>query len=478
MTQREKELTQQVERLTNMVNALVQELAEAKAEIAELKEQLNKNSQNSSKPPSTDGYKKPAPKSLRKPSGKKQGGQTGHKGSNLKVNIAPTDIEPHMPFACAGCPAYKECLGQACAAEKRCVIDAAVDVQVTEHRAMELVCPYSNTRIRGEFPANIKAPVQYGDNLKAMVVAFSTVGAVSATRIHEIFGGVFNIPLSTGTIANMVHQFSELLEAPYAALKAAAVNMPVGHFDETGSRVDGHTKWVHVVSNNCLTYLYLDDKRGRSAMERQGVLPNFRGILVHDSLASYWQYGSGHGLCCAHILRELNGVAENYPEQTWAPSFIKLLLDMKRAKDEAVNCRREWLDAKTRNEFSRRYGQILRRAYQENPPPSVSIKCKGRRKRGRVLALIDRLKKRKVSVCLFIEKFAVPFDNNQAERDLRMVKVKTKVSGCFRTDQGARDFLRIMSYVGTAKKQGVNAFEAIRQALAGRPQIIWKKATC
>ena len=180
----------------------------------------------------------------------------------------------------------------------------------------------------------------------------------------------------------------------------------------------------------------------------------------------------------AHILRELNGVAENYPEQTWAPSFIKLLLDMKRAKDEAVNCRREWLDAKTRNEFSRRYGQILRRAYQENPPPSVSIKCKGRRKRGRVLALIDRLKKRKVSVCLFIEKFAVPFDNNQAERDLRMVKVKTKVSGCFRTDQGARDFLRIMSYVGTAKKQGVNAFEAIRQALAGRPQIIWKKATC
>ena len=125
MTQREKELTQQVERLTNMVNALVQELAEAKAEIAELKEQLNKNSQNSSKPPSTDGYKKPAPKSLRKPSGKKRGGQVGHKGSNLKVNISPTDIEPHMPFACAECPAYKECLGRACAAETRYVIDAA-----------------------------------------------------------------------------------------------------------------------------------------------------------------------------------------------------------------------------------------------------------------------------------------------------------------------------------------------------------------
>lgn len=475
MTQREKELTEQVERLTKLVNALVQELAEAKAEIAELKAQLNKNSRNSSKPPSTDGYRKPAPKSLRKPSGKKQGGQAGHKGSTLKVNIAPTDIEAHMPVACTGCPVYKECLGRACAVETRHVIDAKVDVQVTEHRSMELVCPYSNIRMRGEFPENIKAPVQYGDNLKAMVVAFNTVGAVSATRIHEIFGGVFNIPLSTGTVANMVHQFSELLEAPYAALKAAVVNMPVGHFDETGSRVDGHTKWVHVVSNDCLTYLYLDDKRGRTAMERQGVLPSFSGILVHDSLASYWQYGSGHGLCCAHILRELNGVAETHPEQTWAPSFIKLLLDMKRAKDEAMSNRREWLDAKTRNEFSRRYGQILRRAYQENPPPSASTKHRGRRKRGHVLALIDRLKKRKASVCLFIEKFAVPFDNNQAERDLRMVKVKTKVSGCFRTDQGARDFLRIMSYVGTAKKQGVNAFRAIRQALAGR---IWQEATC
>ena len=232
-----------------------------------------------------------------------------------------------MPFACAECPAYKECLGRACTAETRYVIDAAVDVQVTEHRVMELVCPYSNARIRGEFPANIKASVQYGDNLKAMVVAFNTVGAVSAKRIHEIFGGVFNIPLSTGTIANMVQQFSEALEAPYSALKLAATNMPVGHFDETGSRVDGHTKWVHVVSNDRFTFLYLDDKRGRAAMERQGVLPEFRGILVHDSLASYWQYGSGHGLCCAHILRELNGVVENHPEQAWAPSFIKLLLD-------------------------------------------------------------------------------------------------------------------------------------------------------
>ena len=478
MTKREEELTQQVERLTKLVDELLQKLDEAYAEIAELKERLNKNSNNSSKPPSSDGYGKPAPKSLRKPSGKKQGGQAGHKGHNLKSNIAPTDVVQHMPFACTGCPACEACRGRACSAEKRCVLDAVVEVTVTEHQAMEVVCPYSNMRIRGTFPADIKSPMQYGSNLKAMVVALSTVGSVSANRIHEIFGGVFHIPLSTGTIMNMVHQFAMGLEATDAELRQAAINMPVGHFDETGTRVDKHTKWVHVASNSRITYLYLNDKRGRSAMDEEAILSNFHGILVHDSLASYWAYGSEHGLCCAHILRELNGILENHPEQTWASNFRSLLLDMKKAKDASLQKHLLWLDAKSLQGFSRRYGQILRRAYEQNPPPHVVGKRKGRRKRGRVLALIDRLKKHKASVCLFVKNFDVPFDNNQAERDLRMVKVKTKVSGCFRTDEGARDFLRIMSYVGTAKKQGVNAFIAIRQALLGHPQIYWQGVTC
>ena len=478
MTKREEELTQQVERLTGLVNELLQKLDEAYAEIADLKERLNKNSNNSSKPPSSDGYKKPAPKSLRKPSGRKQGGQAGHKGHNLKTNITPTDVVQHMPFACTGCPNYEACRGRACSTEKRRVLDAVVEITVTEHQSMEIVCPYSNMRIRGTFPSDIKSPMQYGDNLKAMVVALSTVGSVSANRIHEIFGGVFNIPLSTGTIMNMVRQFAIGLEATDAELRQAVINMPVGHFDETGTRVDKHTKWVHVASNSQITYLYLNDKRGRSAMDEQAVLPNFHGILVHDSLASYWVYGSAHGLCCAHILRELNGVLENHPEQTWASSFRSLLLDMKKAKDDALRKNLLWLDAKTRSGFSRRYGQILRRAYEQNPAPQIVGKRRGRRKRGRILALIDRLKIRKASVCLFVENFDVPFDNNQAERDLRMVKVKTKVSGCFRTDEGARDFLRIMSYVGTAKKQGVNAFKAIRQALLGQPQIYWQGITC
>ena len=485
MTKRERELTAQVEHLTNVVNELVRKLDEttakldaANAKIGELTERLNKNSQNSSKPPSSDGYSKPAPKSLRTSSGKKRGGQPGHKGHSLKTNVKPTKVLQHMPGACVGCPSYESCRGHACTAETRSVIDAVVEVTVTEHRAMEVVCPYTNKRIRGTFPSNVKSAIQYGDNLEAMVVALSTVGAVSACRIHEIFGGVFNIPLSTGTIINMVHETAEGLGATYAELHQAAINMPVGHFDETGTRVDKHTKWVHVVSNESMTYLYLNDKRGRAAMDAQGVLPFFRGIMVHDCLSAYWKYGSAHALCCAHLLRELLGIIENHPKQTWAAKFHRLLLDMKKAKDEALRNHRYRLDAKVLNAFSRRYGQILRCAYKENPLPPEIAKHRGRRKRGKVLALIDRLKKHKASVCLFAVNFDVPFDNNQAERDLRMVKVKTKVSGCFRSDEGARDFLRIMSYVGTAKKQGVNAFKAIHKALLGQPCIYWQGLTC
>ena len=411
MTKRERELTEQVERLTMMVNDLLQKLeaantriAEQDAEIAKLKEQLNRNSQNSSKPPSTDGYKKPN-RSLRSPSGKKPGGQDGHKGHNLKAKIEPTEIVQHMPYACTGCPSFDVCKGRACAAESRQVVDTVVKVSVVEHQAMEIVCPLSRVIVRGDFPSDVKAPIQYGENLTSLVVAFNTIGAVSISRIHEIFGGVFCIPLSMGTIVNMVHRCAEVLAPSHDKLRRVVTNLDVGHFDETGTRVDKHTKWVHVASNNQFTYLYLNDKRGRTAMDEQSVLPDFHGIAVHDCFASYWVYGSAHGLCCAHLLRELNGIVENYPEQTWATKFKVLLLDMKAAKEDAIASNKKRLDAKTLNRLSRRYGQILRHAYRQNPEVHTVKGQRGRKKRGRVLALIDRLKKHKASVCLFAENF-------------------------------------------------------------------------
>lgn len=208
-------------------------------------------------------------------------------------------------------------------------------------------------------------------------------------------------------------------------------------------------------------------------MDEGGVLPAFHGIALHDCWASYWNYAMEHGICCAHLLRELNGIQENHPEQKWPSYFSKLLLEMKSAKDAALLAQHDGMDAQQREKLLRRYDRILATAYRENPEPKATPGRKGRRKRGKILALIDRLHKYKDAVCLFIKNFAVPFDNNQAERDLRMVKVKTKVSGCFRTKDGCQDFLYILACSNTAKKHHVNPFHAILLAVQGQPSIAW-----
>ncbi len=478
MTQREKELTEQVEQLTQLVKQLQEELAvayakldAANARIAELEERINKNSQNSSKPPSTDGYKKPSPKSLRKPSGKKQGGQPGHKGTTLHIAKEPTETVSHMPDKCAECPRLAKCRKRACVAETRYVADAVVDITLTAHESLEIECPRSKVRLRGAFPADVNAPMQYGDKLNALVVAFHTVGAVSTNRIHELFGNVFEIPLSTGTVISMVSNCAAKVKPVVERNRDKIAAGPLAHFDETGCRVNQRLNWVHVTSTPSETFLYLSDKRGSKGMDEGGVLPAFHGIAIHDCWAPYWKYNMEHGICCAHLLRELNGIQENHPEQKWPSYFSKLLLDMKRAKNAALLARQDGMDAARRENLLRRYDRILTTAYRENPEPKSTPGRTGRRKRGKVLALIDRLRKYKDAVCLFIKNFAVPFDNNQAERDLRMVKVKTKVSGCFRTEEGCRDFLNILAYTSTAKKNYVNPFYAILLAVKGQPCI-------
>ena len=473
MTEREKQLTEQVEQLTARVNELLQKLEAAEAKIAELTERLNKNSQNSSKPPSSDGYRKPSPKSLRQPTGRKQGGQPGHKGNTLKIDREPTETVPHMPDKCARCPRIEECRKKACVAEKRYVADAIVDISLTAHEAMEVVCPHSGERLRASFPAGVNAPIQYGENLNALVVSFNTVGAVSINRIHELFGNVFGIPLSTGTIVKMVHQCAVNTEAVMDAVRADIAASGLAHFDETGAWAAGHLRWVHVASTDTATYLYLSDKRGSKGMDEGGVLPSFHGTAIHDCWVPYWKYDCEHGICCAHLLRELNGVQENHPEQKWAARFSKLLLDMKNAKETAILAGKKRMDDALYEKLNQSYDCIISTAYRENPEPKAVPGKRGRRKRGKTLALIDRLWKYKDAVCLFAKNFAVPFDNNQAERDLRMVKVKTKVSGCFRTLDGCRDFLNILAYASTAKKQSVNPFHAILLASSNHPCVSW-----
>ena len=284
LLQQVNSLTSTVDSLNATINAQTQLIAQLNQTIQELKEQLNKNSKNSSKPPSSDGFKKPAPKSLRKASCKKAGGQNGHQGTHLAVITASDKIVKHMPSACEGCPHYQICKGTACIAEKRHVIDAVVTVNVTEHQALELpICMlYGDTR-RGAFPSDVKAAVQYGENLH-------TVGAVSIKRTHEILSRVFNIPIATGTISSMVKRCADSLSETVGKIKDKMIGSALGHFDETGTRVDKKLWWVHDASNCEYTYLDISPKRGNAGMEQCGVLPEFKGIAMHDCWASYWNY--------------------------------------------------------------------------------------------------------------------------------------------------------------------------------------------
>ena len=471
-------LRAQNERMAQQMESLTATVAELNQTIRELREQLNKNSNNSSKPPSSDGLKKPPvkkDKSLREKSGKKQGAQPGHDGVNLSVISKPDHVERHVHHDCEACPHRAACMLASRVRETRHEIDAEVTVSVTAHELITVkCCPLCGEERTGSFPENIKAAVQYGKNLQALAVAFNTVGAVSINRTHEILSAVFNIPLATGTIKNMVTRCADLLLPAYERIRQIMINLGLIHCDETGTRADGKTCWVHNASDPLFTFLAISKKRGQVGMEEAGILPFYHGIVVHDCWGSYWKYQDAvHAVCCAHLLRELNGVMENHPEQTWAARFKKLLLDMKKVKDKAISEGTEEVSYHQLHKFDREYDEILKTAHEENPMPEPDAKKRGRRKKSKVLNLICRLENYKASVCLFLRDLTVPFDNNQAERDIRMVKVKTKVSGCFRNMEGAKEYLTIMSYVGTARKHGINAFTAIREALDGNADIIF-----
>jgi transposase len=354
--------------------------------------------------------------------------------------------------------------------EKRHVIDMVVEVNVIEHQSVVMVCPRrANQTIKGDFPVNVSAAVQYGDNLNAFAVALNTIGMVSVKRTHEIMSNMFDIPISS----NMVSRCAAAVTDTVNNIRDRVIGSETVHFDETGTRVEGKTMWFHNSSTDQLTHLTVNPKRGKEGMDDNGVLPKFKGNAVHDCFASYWKYIVTHVLCCAHLLRELTGVVENRPEQAWAQGMIDLLLRMKKARDDAVEQGVESLSEHMLLEFSNEYDSLVERGRLDNPIPEKEQGKRGRQAKGKVRALVERLAEQKESFCRFAHDFKAPFDNNQAERDIRMVKTKTKVSGCFRSKTGADDFAKLMSYIGTAKKLGFNSFYAIKNAVQGESDFIF-----
>jgi transposase len=311
--------------------------------------------------------------------------------------------------------------------------------------------------------------MQYGTNLEALAVSLNTVGMVSINRTHEILSGVFGVPISTGTISAMVSECAEILSKPVQEIKEAIIEEPLVHSDETGVRVDKKTMWAHVVSTEKLTYIEVQENRGKKGINAMGVLLAFVGTLIHDCWAAYFSYSAiRHGLCNAHLLRELVAVAEN-TQQEWAQKLIDLLLDMKHTKERLVSQGHSRATPYYLKKYALAIDAVLAEALDKNPVPIRDPAVKGRIKRGKTGALVDRLILHKEKFTLFFSDFNVPFDNNQAERDIRMFKVKQKVSGCFRTIDGAKDFAAISSFVGTARKHNISGFTAIKNAILGKP---------
>lgn len=472
------ELTALVKTLTESNAALNETIQQLQETIRELQRQLNQNSQNSSKPPSSDGFNKPKPQSLRQKSGRKQGGQKGHPGSHMTIPHEPDEIQKHLPKRCMSCPHLNECILKGnvfTCGEKRYEVNAVITTKVTEHQSVQVTsCPNCGESLSGEFPEGIRAYVQYGDSVSVLAGLLSTYGAVSTMRIHVLLGSLLGVSLSTGTIVSMVSRCAKKVGKTLETIKGMLIGAKVANFDETGTDVNGKTIWVHNSSTPELTYQTINTKRGQAGMEDNGVLPGFEGIAVHDCWSPYWKYdGITHAVCNAHLLRELTGVEQYSPDHTWAPAFKALLRSMKKARDRGVAKGKNSLSYYYLHKFDHEYDRIMEIADHECPlPPDPPVKKKGRKKKGKERALIERLMALKASVCLFIRDFSVPFDNNQAERDVRNVKTKTKVSGCFRTESGAQNYLDVMSYISTGRKHGISAYEALTAAFAGNAEIV------
>jgi transposase len=461
--QQVSELTQQVERQRAQLTTLA-------AQLVEVERRLGKDSHNSHQPPSSDGLaKRPRPRSLRQRSGKKSGGQVGHPGVTLRLVEKPDYVISHVPAACAKC-GTSLATSPAGGCERRQIIEIPKPhMEVTEHQAVHKVCPTCQTNTVGQFPATVTQPIQYGPRVQAIGVYLQSYQLLSYERTVEAFWDLFQIAPSEGTLATAQQQAYVRLAPVEQAIRGALRQAAVAHVDESGIRVASHTAWVHVMSTPALTFYAHHAKRGPQAVKAIGLLLGFAGRRVHDAWATYLSLAGLCALCNAHLLRELIAVVED-TGQTWAQRLITLLLSMKAAVAAARAAGHTALPASQVTGFEAAYSRFINEGTRANPPPAPTGQ-RGRPKQTPARNLLDRLVKHRTAVLAFLHDFDVPFDNNQAERDLRMFKVKQKVSGCFRSPEGADYFCRLRGYISTLRKQDYSILEGLTSVFADQPYM-------
>ena len=466
------ELRAQLAERDAVIASLVARVEVLTARVAELEARLGQNSQNSSKPPSSDNpFTKPPPRSLRGKSGRRPGKQTGDPGARLEPRPDPDELVVHVPQRCAGCggdlvdaPVLAE--------ERRQVFDLPpVRLRVVEHRAQRRGCACGQATAAG-FPAEATAPTCYGPGVAALGTYLLARQHLPVARAAELIADCLGAPVSTGWLAGLPSAAAAGLDPFTAQVRQQLQVAPVAHFDETGARVAGKLCWVHVACTDTLTLYHRAPSRGSKSADLGGVLPRFTGVAVHDGLTSYRRYPVPHGLCNAHHLRELTALAETLGKTGigWPAQMADLLVEIHAAVNTAKAAGGTALPAPQLSDYRARYRDLIRQGWAAHPPPPPTRK-RGRPKLGAAGSLLRRLDLYQDDVLRFATDFAVPFDNNQAERDIRMIRLQQKISTSWRSEHGIDAFLAVRSYLSTARKRGHGALDVLRSLFTGTPWL-------
>lgn len=451
----------------------LEDLEEANARVKQLEGQAAKDSHNSSKPPSSNGFKEPKRKtaSLREKSGKKSGGQPGHVGKTLMMVEHPDRTILLTPEQCVHC---QQDLAKAslCRTERVQKFDLpGIGLEVTEYQVEVKVCPCCQAETRADLPDGLTAAsVQYGPNIKTLAVYLACVHLLPLARVCQILRDLFGTTFSEASVLAACRQSASVLTLVLAKIKMALQASEVLHNDETGFRVNKKRWWLHVAATCWLTLYMAHPKRGKEAIDAMEILPHFRGTSVHDSLTCYLHYLCVHALCNAHYLRELTFIFEHYG-QLWAKEMKALLLEIKRCVEQARAQGMTSLPEVTKQDFERHYKELVQTGMAANPPPQKRTGKRGAPKKSDALNLLIRLHQYQDLILRFMSNFEVPFDNNRAESDLRMMKLRQKISGSFRTEAGVALFCDLRSYLSTMQKQGVHLLAALRSAVIGSPLL-------
>lgn len=462
------ELAVLVVRLARVIEELRVEVAALRVENAELKRRLGMDSTNSSKPPSSDSpFAKPAPKSLRGKSGRKPGGQPGHPGSTLALVNNPTERKRHEPGPCQGCGVSLAAAPEV-GMERRQVFDLPpITVRVTEHQMIARRCECGTTTC-GTAPDGVTGPVQYGPRITAIIVYLYAGQFLSKKRTADALAELFGTPVSEGTVAAMTRRAAEGLEDFLGRLADRVAAAEVAGFDETGLRVAGALHWVHCARTDKYTLITCHARRGTKGIDDAGVLGRFRGVAVHDAWAPYDTYlGVDHQLCCAHALRELRAVTDTAPGEggwCWATQVGDALVAMQKLAAQAIAAGADAAPVDLLAAQVRRYRSAVQIGIAQTSARTSEIMKKHN-------ALARRLRDRQGDYLRFTTDWRVPADNNGSERDIRMIKLRQKVSGCLRTLAGAKQFCAIRSYLSTAAKHGRNFFDALVMLAEGHPWL-------